>query len=38
MQECLETNDILMYSIQNEGTSLITERFVRILKAKIYKN
>ena len=26
-----------MYSTHNEGTSVITERFIKILKAKIYK-
>ena len=26
-----------MYSIHNEGKSVVTERFIRILKAKIYK-
>ena len=26
-----------MYSIHNEGKSVVAERFIRILKAKIYK-
>ena len=30
-------NDILMYSTHNEGKSVIAERFIRILKDKIYK-
>ena len=36
MQECLD-NDILMYSTCNEGKSVIAERFIKTLKAKIYK-
>ena len=37
MQEWLDNNDILMYSRYNEGKSVISERFMKILKAKIYK-
>ena len=37
MQECLGNNDYLMYSIRNEGRSVITERFIKTLKAKIYR-
>ena len=37
MQEWLENNDILIYSTQNEGNSVIAERFIKILKVKIYK-
>ena len=37
MQEWLDNNDILMYSTHNEGKSVITERFIKTLKAKIYK-
>ena len=33
----LKNNDIEMYSIYNEGNSVVTERFFRILKTKIYK-
>ena len=33
----LEDNDIEMYSIHNEGKSVIAERFIRTLKTKIYK-
>ena len=33
----LKDNDIEMYLIHNEGTSVATERFVRTLKTKIYK-
>ena len=33
----LKDNDIEMYSIQNEGKSVVAERFIRTLKAKIYK-
>ena len=37
MQEWLENNDILMYSTDKEGKSVIAERFIITLKAKIYK-
>ena len=37
MQEWSESNDILMYSAHNEDTSVIAERFIKILKATIYK-
>ena len=33
----LENNDIEMYSIHNEGKSVVSERFIRALKTKIYK-
>ena len=33
----LKDNDIEMYSTHNEGKSVITERFIRTLKSKIYK-
>ena len=33
----LKDNDIEMYSIQNEGKSVVAERFIRTLKNKIYK-
>ena len=33
----LDDNDILMYSTHNEGKSIVDEKFIRILKAKIYK-
>ena len=36
MQEWLNDNDILMYSIHNEGNSVIAEMFIKALKAKIY--
>ena len=38
MQQWLDNNDILMYSTHNEGESVIVEIFIKILKAKIYKN
>ena len=38
MQEWMDNNDILMYSTLNEGNSVIAERFIKTLKAKIYKN
>ena len=37
MQEWLDNNDILMYSTHNEGNSVISERFIKTLKSKIYK-
>ena len=33
----LQDNDIVMYSTNNEGKSVIVERFIRTLKNKIYK-
>ena len=37
--EWLDNNDILMYSTHNENNSvLISERFIKTLKSKIYKN
>ena len=38
MQELLYNNNILMYSTYNEGKLVIAERFIKKLKAKIYKN
>ena len=37
MQEWLDNNNTLMYSTHNEGRSVIAERFIKILKVKIYK-
>ena len=37
MQEWLNKNDVLMYSTYNEAKSVIIERFVKTLKAKLYK-
>ena len=37
IQEWLNNNDIWMYSANNEGKSVIAERFIKTLKAKIYK-
>ena len=37
MQEWLDNNDILMYFTHNDGKSVIAERFLKLLKAKIYK-
>ena len=34
----LKDNDISMYSIYNEGKSVVAERFIRTLKDKIYKH
>ena len=36
MKSWLENNDIEMYSTHNEGTSVVAERFIRILKNKTY--
>ena len=33
----LDDNDILMYSTHNEAKSVVTERFKKVLKGKIYK-
>ena len=30
-------NNVEMYSIHNEGKSIVAERFIRTLKTKIYK-
>ena len=32
-----QDNDIVMYSIHNEGKSVVAKRFIRTLKSKIYK-
>ena len=37
MKSWLEENGIAMYSTHNEGKSVVAERFIRILKNKIYK-
>ena len=34
----LSDNDIIMYSIFNEGKSVVVERFIRTLKNKLYKH
>ena len=34
----LKDNDIEMYSVHNEGKSVVAERFIRTLKTKIYKH
>ena len=34
----LSDNDIIMYSTYNEGKSVVTERFIRTLKNKLYKH
>ena len=33
----LKDNDVEMYSIHNEGKSVVAERFIKTLKTKIYK-
>ena len=37
LKKWLQDNDIIMYSTNNEGKSVIAERFIRTLKSKIYK-
>ena len=37
LRKWLKNNDIEMYSIHNEGKSVVAERFIRTLKTKIYK-
>ena len=37
MQKWLHNNDTLMYSTHDEVKSVITERFIKTLKAEIYK-
>ena len=37
MQEWLDNNYISMYWTHSEGKSVIAERFIKTLKAKIYK-
>ena len=37
MKSWLQDNDLKMYSFYNEGKSVFAERFIRILKNKIYK-
>ena len=36
-KKCLQDNDIVMYSTQNKGKSVVAERSIRTLKNKIYK-
>ena len=37
MKSWLQDNDIVMYSTHNDGKSVVAERFIKILKNKIYK-
>ena len=37
MKSFLKNNDIEMYSTHNERKSVISERFIRTVKNKIYK-
>ena len=37
MKPFLQNNGIEMYSMHNEGKSVIAERFIKSLKNKIYK-
>ena len=36
-KKCLKDNDIEIYSIHDEGKSVVAERFIRTLKNRIYK-
>ena len=38
MKSSLQYNDIAMYLTRNEGKYVVSERFIRTLKNKIYKN
>ena len=38
MQKWPDNNNILMYSTNNEGKSIVAVRFVRTWKGKTYKN
>ena len=33
----MKDNDVEMYSVHNEGKSVVAERFIRTLKTKIYE-
>ena len=37
-KKSLKDNDIEMYSIHNEGKSVVVERLIKTLKTKIYKH
>ena len=37
LMQWLDNNDILMYSTNNDGKSVIVERFIKTLKSEIYK-
>ena len=37
MKSWLQKNAVEMYSAHNDGKSVVTERFIRLLKNKIYK-
>ena len=37
LKKSLKDNDIEMYSVHNEGKSVVAERFIRTLKNRIYK-
>ena len=38
LKKWLQDNDIVMYSTNNEGKSVVAERFIRTLESKIYKH
>ena len=37
LKKWLKDNDILMFSIHNDGKSVVAQKFIRTLKTKIYK-
>ena len=37
MKSFLQNNNIEMYSMHNEGKSIVAEKFIRSFKNKIYK-
>ena len=37
LKKCLKDNDIEMYSVHNEGKSVVAERIIKTLKTKIYR-
>ena len=37
LKKCLQDNNVVMYSTNNKGKSVVAERFIRTLKNKIYK-
>ena len=38
MKSWIQDNNLEMYSIHNEGKSVVTEKIIRELKTKIYKH
>ena len=38
MESILQNNNIKMYSVHNKGKSVVTKKFIRTFKNKIYKH